>query len=188
MLEPDLTPRVLETERLRLRAFAFSDAPEVKRLAGDVRIAEMTGQVPHPYEDGMAEAWILGHGDALARDEGATFAVTTKDDGHLVGAMGLAIVRAHRRAQLGYWIGAPYWGRGYATEAGAAVLDYAFGPLALHRVAATHFTRNPASCRVMEKLRMRVEGIVRDQFLKDGRYQDLELHAILADDWRNRDR
>jgi ribosomal-protein-alanine N-acetyltransferase len=97
--------------------------------------------------------------------------------------MGLVIHRSHDSGELGYWIGKPYWGRGYATEAAAAVLDFAFGPLALHRVEATHFTRNPASGRVMEKLGMRLEGVFRDAHRKWGRYEDIAQRAILADEW-----
>lgn len=188
MTTPDLTPRVLETPRLRLRPFAFADAAEVKRLAGDAAIADTTLQVPHPYPEGLAEAWILDQGDALARGETATFALTRRDDGALVGAMGLALALDHQRAELGYWVGVPFWNRGYATEAAEAVLGHGFGAYGLHRVAATHLTRNGASCRVMEKLGMRVEGISREHVLKNGRFEDLERHAILADEWHARGR
>ncbi len=186
--EPDLTARVLETPRLRLRPFAYADAADVQRLAGDAAVADTTLLVPHPYADGLAEEWILGQAGALAAGESLTLALTRRDDGALVGAMGLELVLAHARGTLGYWVGVPFWGRGYATEAAEAVLAHAFGALGLHRVQATHLTRNPASCRVMEKLGMRVEGVERDQVLKHGRFEDLELHAILVDEWRARGR
>ena len=68
-----------------------------------------------------------------------------RDDEVLVGAVGLRLKREHDRAELGYWIGVPYWGRGYATEAAAAVVGYAFETLGLHRVFASHYTKNAAS-------------------------------------------
>jgi RimJ/RimL family protein N-acetyltransferase len=113
-----------------------------------------------------------------------TYALVARSDGGLVGAMGLAIAAQHRRAELGYWVGVPHWNRGYATEAGRALLAYAFGPLGLHRVEAHHFTRNPASGRVMQKLGMRPEGVHRDVVLKWDRFEDLASYAVLeSDDW-----
>jgi RimJ/RimL family protein N-acetyltransferase len=83
---------------------------------------------------------------------------------------------------LGYWIGVPYWGNGYATEAGRAVLDHGFGELGLNRVYAHCFARNPASRRVLEKLGMRHEGTRRRHTLKWGEYLDEEEFGILASD------
>jgi [ribosomal protein S5]-alanine N-acetyltransferase len=84
---------------------------------------------------------------------------------------------------MGYWIGVPYWGRGYCTEAAGALLAHAFGPLGLHRVHATHLTRNPASGRVMQKLGMRHEGRMREHFLKWGVFEDVERYGILDREW-----
>ena len=102
--------------------------------------------------------------------------------------MGLELVLAHARGTLGYWVGVPYWGRGYATEAAEAVLAHAFGALGLHRVQATHLTRNPASCRVMEKLGMRVEGSSATRCSSTGASRTWSCHAILVDAWRARGR
>ena len=173
----------LGTPRLVLRPFAIADGPRVRELAGDWAIADTTAVVPHPYPEGGGEAWIATHPGAWAAGHNATFAVVRRGDDLLIGAMGLVIQRFRESGELGYWIGKPYWGRGYATEAAAAVLDLAFGPLGLHRVEATHFTRNPASGRVMEKLGMRPEGVFRQAFVKSGRYEDVAQRAILADEW-----
>jgi RimJ/RimL family protein N-acetyltransferase len=90
---------------------------------------------------------------------------------------------AHARAELGYWIGVPFWNRGYCTEATRALVDLGFRSLGLHRIQARHLTRNPASGRVMLTLGMRMEGINRDAMRKHGRFEDLAVYAILADEW-----
>ena len=115
----------LETERLILRPFRLEDAAEVQRFAGDRSIADTTLNIPHPYEAGMAEEWISKHRPDFEDGKGVTFAITRKSDGSLIGAIGLmGMVKGHQ-AELGYWIGQPYWSQGFCTEAGAAVLAFA---------------------------------------------------------------
>lgn len=173
----------LETGRLVLRPFTTADAAEVRRLAGDRAIADTTLNIPHPYEAGMAEAWIGTHQDTFDREQGVTLAITRKPDGVLVGAIGLmGLVKGHQ-AELGYWIGKPYWSEGYCTEAARVLLRYAFTDLALVRVHATHLTRNPASGRVMQKIGMRHEGCRRHHVKKWDQLEDVELYGILRQDW-----
>jgi [ribosomal protein S5]-alanine N-acetyltransferase len=176
----------LETERLRLRAFTEADAPDVKALAGAREVASTTLNVPHPYEDGMAEAWIGTHAPGYAAGEQATFAVTLKDRDTLVGAIGLTVVPDHVRAELGYWIGVPYWNRGYASEAAVAMLRFGFDELQLNRIYAVHLVRNPASGRVMEKAGMEYEGTLRQHVQKWGAFEDIAFYGLTAATWRNR--
>jgi RimJ/RimL family protein N-acetyltransferase len=180
---PPAEQPVLRTERLVLRPFSVDDAPAVEVLAGAAEVADTTLHIPHPYPPGAAEQWIGTHARDWASGTGATYAVTAADTGEVMGAIGLTIAPAHARAELGYWIGVPYWNRGYCTEAGRAMLRLAFGSLALHRVQARHLTRNPASGRVMQKLGMRPEGIARHAIRKGDRFEDLAMYAILADEW-----
>lgn len=154
----------------------------VQRLAGAREVADTTLSIPHPYEDGMAEAWFATHAPAFDRGEMATLAVTASSAG-LVGAIGLRIERDHRRAELGYWIGVPYWGRGFATEAAKAVIRFGFEQLSLNRIHACHLTRNPASGRVMIKAGMRLEGCLRQHVVKWDRFEDLAKYAILRREW-----
>jgi RimJ/RimL family protein N-acetyltransferase len=151
----------------------------VQRLAGDARVADTTLNIPHPYDDGMAESWIGSHEAAFAERKTVVFAIT-EAGGPLVGAIGLTLELEHRRAELGYWIGAPYWGRGYATEAAAAVIGYGFRAWGLQRIDAHHFVRNPASGRVLEKAGMTREGTHRRRVWKNGRPDDVVVYAILA--------
>ena len=117
---------VLETERLLLRPFQLSDAKEVQRLAGDKDIASTTLNIPHPYEDGMAEGWIGTHKGLFEEGKGVVYAITSRDDGRLIGAISLMNIVKNHQAEMGYWIGVPYWGKGYCTEAGKALLRYGF--------------------------------------------------------------
>ena len=176
----------LRTERLILRPFGLADAPEVQRLAGAREIADTTETIPHPYEDGVAEAWIPRHAEIYAKGEGLTLAITSADGGELVGAISLMqINQDNQRAVLGYWIGHEYWGNGYCTEAAGEIVRFGFEELALNRVVASHLTRNPASGRVMQKIGMVHEGTFRQDIKKWGKFEDIERYGLLASEWKD---
>src|SRR5262249_14456697 len=141
----------LETTRLILRPFTSADAPDVQRLAGDREIASTTLNVPHPYEDGMAEQWIGTHQAKYESGELVNFAIVRRADNTLMGAIGLRINQQHTHAELGYWLGQPYWNAGYCTEAAHAVVAYGLERLGLHRIHASQMTRHPASGPVKGK-------------------------------------
>jgi len=173
----------IKTERLTLRPFRLSDAQEVQTLAGERDIADTTMNIPHPYEDGMAEEWIAGHELAYTDGSAITFAIVRRGDGGLIGAMGLTIDRDINKAELGYWVGKPFWNRGYATEAALALVAFGFDDLRLNRIHAAHLARNPASGRVMVKSGMLLEGTARQGAIKWGEHEDLVSYGILRDDW-----
>ena len=173
----------LHTERLVLRPFELTDAPVVEKLAGEFAIADTTLAIPHPYPDGAAEQWISRHGPGFAAGTLAEYAITTPD-GALIGDIGLFVNPSHALAELGYSVGVPFWGRGYATEARRAILALGFGALQLHRIQARYFIRNPSSGRVLEKLGMRREGIHRQAVRKWDRFEDVALCASLVTEWR----
>ena len=174
----------LDSERLRLRPFSLTDAADVQRLAGDFAIADTTLNVPHPYEDGMAEQWIAGHAQAYEHGRLAAFAITEQADGRLLGAISIKLGDDRAEGELGYWVGRPYWGRGVATAAAKLVIDFGFAVLGLERVVARHFARNPASGRVMQKLGMQPAGIARGVEHKWGRPEDLVSYAISRELWQ----
>lgn len=174
----------LETERLVLRPFELSDCSEVQRLAGDPLIADTTLAIPHPYEEGMAEEWIDTHQPEFEQGEGVTFAITRNIDGSLIGAISLMEMAIGHRAALGYWVGRPYWNKGFCTEAGEAVLRFGFTRLDLIRIHCIHFVRNPSSGRVMQKLGMQHEGTRRKHVKNGERLEDIELYGILREDWQ----
>ncbi|NIM94656.1 MAG: GNAT family N-acetyltransferase [Anaerolineales bacterium] len=156
----------LETERLVIRPFTLDDAPDVRLLAGDEAIAATTLNIPHPYEEGVAEAWIGMHRERFESGELVNFAIERHSDYHLVGSISLVFQNEHGRAEMGYWIGKPYWNNGYCTEAAAAVLEYGFVERKINRIIAHHILQNTASGRVMQKTGMTHEGRPRKHILK----------------------
>src|SRR5579864_3400293 len=143
----ELTIPTLATERLILRPFTPEDAPVVQVLAGAAEVAETTLNMPHPYPDGAASAWIATHAAAAADGVALTWAMVRAADATLIGAIGLVITWRHARGELGYWLGVPYWSQGYTTEAVCRVTAYGFSDLGLNRVDGHCFPRNPASAR-----------------------------------------
>ncbi|MEJ2217486.1 MAG: GNAT family N-acetyltransferase [Gemmatimonadota bacterium] len=177
MSQPTLT-----TDHLVLRPFTAADADDVQTIAGEREIAYNTATIPHPYPEGAAEAWILAHADAFQAKKGAVFAITLRETGELVGAVGLNVEPEHTRAELGYWIGKTFWNHGYATEAARQVVRFGFQAFGLLRLYARAFVRNQASRRVLEKIGMRYEGRLRGHFLKWGEPLDLDMFGLLATD------
>ncbi|HEU4561646.1 MAG TPA: GNAT family N-acetyltransferase, partial [Longimicrobium sp.] len=166
-----------------LRLFDLSDARTVDTLAGVYEVAHTTQHIPYPYPEGAAEEWITRHPREWASGEGPTYAVTLAGDGTLVGAVGLSLTPQHVKGELGYWIGVPYWGQGYATEAARALVDFGFTALGLHRVEARCFCRNPASGRVLQKLGMALEGTHRESVRRWERFEDVAFYGVLAREW-----
>jgi ribosomal-protein-alanine N-acetyltransferase len=174
----------LHTDRLVLREYAAEDAPDVQRLVGEWEVARTLAVVPHPYEDGMAEDWIASHRPAYEAKQMVTWAVVLHAEDELIGTITLHLNARDDNAELGYWIGRPYWGRGYATEAAREVVRYGFEELGLHRIHAEHLGSNPASGRVMQKIGMGYEGTRPEHYKKWGAYEDSVDYGLLARDWR----
>jgi RimJ/RimL family protein N-acetyltransferase len=174
---------VLETERLTLRLFQQEDAAAVQRLASSYEVALNTLSIPHPYPEGAAEDWIASNEKAFEEGRTINFAIVVRESGEVAGSIGLVLTPQHDKAEIGYWIGVPYWNRGYATEAGKALIDYGFREWNLNRIDAGHFDRNPSSGRVMQKMGMQYEGRLRQSIKKWDEYLDVEYYAILRSDW-----
>jgi RimJ/RimL family protein N-acetyltransferase len=143
---------VLRTERLTLRAPRQSDAKTIALLADDRRIAANTTRLPHPYRLGDAEQFIAA---VNKRDGEACFVIAL--DGTAIGVC--SVEPGEDGAELGYWLGVSYWGRGFATEAARAVIDHAFGELECETLQSGARVSNPASRRVLEKCGFQWTGV-----------------------------
>ncbi len=173
----------LKTRRLLLRSFVADDAASLQALASDRAIADTMISIPHPYSLATARSWIAAQAHAFGTGTEVHFALIEAEEGELVGAAGLReIDRDHRLAELSFWIGVPWWGRGYATEAAYALLAHAFGDLRLNRVYAYHMVRNPQSGNVLRKIGMKQEGLLRERVRKWGVFEDVVSMAVLAGD------
>ena len=144
---------VLETKRLALRAARLEDAKAVAALANDRRIAENTARIPHPYKLADAEQFI-----ATVNKKGEAAYLITLHDKTIIGACGL-MFRYDDTSEIGYWLGVPYWNKGYATEALHALIDYAFTDLTHDALQAGARVTNPASRRVLEKCGFQWTGV-----------------------------
>ena len=178
-------PQELRTARLLLRPIERGDLPAIVRLAGAREIAATTANIPHPYAGEDARSFLEHAEEEFRAGRSATFAVTISASAEFCGAVGLVISPAHERAELGYWIGVPYWGQGFATEAASAVIAFGFETLRLNRIYATHFAGNTASQHVLEKIGMRHEGPSRQHLRKWNRFIDLENYGLLASEFRD---
>ncbi len=177
----------LTTERLVLRPLGASDAPTVQRLAGEKDVASTTRLIPHPYPPGMAEHWIGTLPELYQRAEMINWGIAI-DGGLLLGTIRLTLNPVDNHAEMGYWVGKPYWNNGYCTEAARAVVAYGFEKLDLERIYANYMARNPASGRVLAKLGMIEEGHLRRHRRKFGRYEDLIVCGMLRSEWQERKR
>jgi RimJ/RimL family protein N-acetyltransferase len=170
---------VLETQRLVLRQWSESDIPELVPLIGTPEVAATTLRIPHPYREEHAREFL----SSIAKENELRLSVRLRSDGRLCGGVGLHPNSAHQHAELGYWFGVPFWGNGYATEAAQAVVRYGFEHIKLHRIFASHFDGNLASARVLQKLGMQREGCMRQHILKWGKFIDLQIYAILREEF-----
>ncbi|MGE0855910.1 MAG: GNAT family N-acetyltransferase, partial [Hyphomicrobiaceae bacterium] len=130
----------VRTQRLLLRSPEARDVPEIARLAGDWEVASMTARIPYPYTVEDARRWLAG----LAPGE---VVLVVEHAGQLVGATGYVPSDDGTSAEIGYWIGKPFWGRGFATEAARALIDLAFRDRRIGTLVCCHFADNPASAR-----------------------------------------
>ncbi len=169
---------LIERPGFQIRSYRHSDLTALVRHADNPRVAEnLRDRFPHPYTVADARDWLSV---AMQQEPEANFAIAV--DGELVGTIGLQVGNDVYRqsAEIGYWLGEDYWGRGIATEAVRAMTEWGFDNLGLLRIYALVFAANPASARVLEKAGYSLEGRMRNAVVKRGRVMDQLLLAIVA--------
>jgi RimJ/RimL family protein N-acetyltransferase len=175
-------PRIV-TERLRLRPFVADDAEDLAALAGTPAIADTMLEWPHPFSSASARSTIAAQAAVYQGGRAIHFAVERRDRAGLIGGIELcALDNPHRSAELRFWIAETEWRQGFASEAAGAVLRFGFSELKLHRIDAMHLVRCEAAGAVLRKIGMRQEGILRERVRKAGRFEDVALCAVLADE------
>ena len=146
-------PLDIETQRLLLRPFVLQDAGDLQILVSNYNIAKMTRSIKHPYKDGMAEAWIAKQERAWDEKSSLNYAIILKQSNKLIGGVGLVGIN-NEVAEIGYWVGEPYWGKGFCTEAVRALIKLCFDELNIKKVVADCLASNPASGKVLQKVGM----------------------------------
>lgn len=170
----------LDSGFCRLRPYRASDVAALARIGNDREVSRnLTDRFPHPYTEQAARNWI-----AVCEADGEptrNFAIEV--DGLLAGGAGIELREGERTgaAEVGYWLGRRFWGRGIATAAVIALRDYAFETFELEKLEASVFGWNPSSVRVLEKAGFQQEGRLRRAVVKDGERTDLLLYGLLRD-------
>jgi RimJ/RimL family protein N-acetyltransferase len=174
----------METERLILRPIEEEDAPALHPLINDPDVAHTLLTVPHPYPEDKLVPWIRGSKQALEKKERFEMTIILKETGLPIGMCGFCQVSwEYLNAEMGYWLGKPYWGRGYMTEAVRRLLVYGFEELGFERIYAQCFDLNPASVRVLEKAGLKHEGCARRAVRKNGEFIDLLNYGMIRADY-----
>lgn len=169
----------LELDRCTIRSWRLTDAQALVRHADNRKVWQnLRDSFPHPYKERDADDWI----DLVSRVEPETnFAIEV--DGEAAGGIGLELKTDVYRcsAEIGYWLGEPFWGRGIATEAVGAMTEWGFENLDLTRIYASVFSHNPASMRVLEKAGFVHEATLKDAVCKEGKVLDEHVFATWPD-------
>jgi RimJ/RimL family protein N-acetyltransferase len=173
--------RIDVKDQVHLSEFRASDKPALIQHLNDRDIYDRTLRIPFPYTDAAADEW-LALVAKITEQQGRLvhFAIRSADDS-LIGGCGFdgfQVGESHR-AEVGYWLAKPLWGRGIMTAVVQSACRHAFEELGLVKITAHVFSHNPASARVLEKCGFREEGLLRKHFLKDGRFIDARLFALL---------
>ncbi|RLJ31066.1 RimJ/RimL family protein N-acetyltransferase [Chryseobacterium sp. 7] len=170
---------IIQTERLILSELEEKDIPFIVEYLQHRIFSDLTSNIPFPYVEDDARSWLKMSKEAFENHTGYIFAIRNKE-GQIMGGIGLSD-RDDDKAELGYWIGVPYWNKGLVTEAAKAIVDFGFKKLEFNKIFATHFLHNPASGRIMEKIGMEQEAVLKQEMKKDGEYFDIVRYSIFKD-------
>ena len=168
----------IRTERLVLRPLTIADAPELSRAVNHKDISENT-RIVHPYTLEDAYEFVYRIERSYGTGDEIVWPIRTTDAGPLLGTVGLHLQRADRLAELGYWLHRDHRGKGYASEAATAALAFGFNTLHLDRIYASWYHDNPASGRILDKIGMKHEGVLRAHSLRGGRSRDIVHVGLL---------
>ena len=166
---------------VRLRAWTLADAPALAKLINNKKVQDnLRDGLPFPYGEEDAKVFLSA---VLASDPDQNLAFAIEADGELIGSISATrCANIHfRTAELGYYLGEPYWGRGFATEAVRQICDYIYRNTDIIRIFAEPFAYNTASCRVLEKAGFQLEGLLRSNAVKNGRILDMKMYARIRE-------
>ena len=175
---PPMPRQHIETARLVLRCHRAEDASALARLLDNWNVVKWLAEVPFPYGPQDAAAWIDQSVRRWAEGKEFQFVMVRAADERIVGHIGLRCDPGGEVGEFGYWLGQPYWGAGYAVEAGAAVLTFGFEELELRRILAICLPNNSRSLAVLHHLGFRAIGRRRQHFVTRGRSCEAPLLAV----------
>lgn len=177
---------VLNSERLLFSVPEVKDIPRILEYAKNSVISRNLLTFPHPYGEKEAIWWINQANQGHQNEDQYIFAFRDKETQSLMGGIGLHLDKSNNRAEVGYWLGEPHWGQGYATEGTQVMIQFGFETLNLNKITSSFLPYNPASGRVMEKCGMQKEGVLKEQLFKDDEYQDLIVYGLTRKQYETR--
>jgi RimJ/RimL family protein N-acetyltransferase len=173
----------LRTSRLLLRGMTMDDVDAIYAFCADKEVARGTMSIPHPYTRADAVDFVERISRQINDGAGLCWGIVLKETGELIGDIGLELKHAHFNAEAGFVIGTAHWGKGYVPEALREMMRYGFEELGLHRIFAHAMDWNDGSKRVMEKVGMRHEGTLKEDFFKWGRFESSTIYGLTKKDW-----
>jgi ribosomal-protein-alanine N-acetyltransferase len=178
---------LIQTPRLLLRELELADVVRLNEIQRDARVARYMNYEPRSLE--QTQVYVDAAMQSRNDSPRAVYDLAISEQGSdlLIGRCGFGIRRPeHREAMIWYELHPDQWGRGYATEAAAALIDLAFRSLGVHRIWADCDPRNEASCRVAERLGMLLEGRLRENYWLKGEWCSTAVYGLLEHEWRAR--
>jgi RimJ/RimL family protein N-acetyltransferase len=175
--------RVFCTERLKLRKFIADDAPAIAELLKYREVASTTLRLPFPCSREDADLMIQAYHNEAKQLKSMRWAVTAKTSNELMGGIRLVPNMDFNSAELGFWIGRPYWRKGYTFEAAKIVIEWAFKDLRINRLEGHSMTENKSSIALLEKLGFSREGLHPELVIKWGEYKDVITFGLLRKDY-----
>lgn len=164
-----------------IRKWRISDKERLAEMLSNKKVQDnLRDGLPYPYTPADGEEYITA---MLGADETKTFAFAITLEDQVIGSIGVfRRENIHSRtAELGYYIGEPYWGKGYAASAVRQICEYVFGNTDILRIFAEPFAYNTASCRVLEKAGFQYEGTLRSNAVKNGKVLDMRMYARIRE-------
>jgi len=171
-------------KRVSTRPLKSSDALDIYENVKDKEIVTWTVSIPHPYPKDGALKFIRKARYNIKKKRSYAFGIVLKEAGMVIGVVEMmAFDWKNKNAEIGYWLGRKYWGEGLMTEAIMLILKFGFGNLGLHRIYAKLFEDNTGSVRILEKSGFKLEGRMREERYRYGKWHDVLRYGILESEF-----
>jgi RimJ/RimL family protein N-acetyltransferase len=173
----------IETNRLLLRKIVLSDITSLLKYVNNKAISNNILNIPYPYseEDAIFRMNFVFQG--FKNKERYVFAIILKEISELIGEIGIHIDKTNNKAEVGFWLAEPFWGKGITTEALTKILEFGFTELKLNKILATHYLDNFGSEKVLQKCGMIKEAELIDHYYHNGKYSSVAQYRLTLKEW-----
>jgi [ribosomal protein S5]-alanine N-acetyltransferase len=168
-------------EQIRLTEIRPTDKPAFVEHLATKDVYNWTLRIPHPYTEADADTWLSIVAESTQKYGRPVYWAIRDSENRLIGSCGIeaGAIDRWRRAEIGYWLAKPYWGRGIMTDVVRVACEHAFREFDLIKIWAAVFSDNAASARVLEKCGFQLEGLLKRHYVKDGRPIDARFYGLL---------